>query len=103
MSARSVLRYIYVKLESEVHGRILKCRFGRNKSLNNNLMGLYGRYREALDLFDEMLVSGVLPDEITMIITDGSFGNFQITQKINDHNRKLSSLLPPEYKNPTAM
>jgi pentatricopeptide repeat protein len=28
---------------------------------------LKGRYREALDLFDEMLVSGVLPDEITMV------------------------------------
>jgi pentatricopeptide repeat protein len=90
-----------VKLGSEVHGRILKCGFGRNKSLNNNLMGLYskcgklkevcqlfekmthrdviswntmiscyvlkGMYREALDLFDEMLVSGVLPDEITMV------------------------------------
>ncbi|CAK7353424.1 unnamed protein product [Dovyalis caffra] len=90
-----------VKLGSEVHGRILKSGFGRNKSLNNNLMGLYskcgklnevcqlfekmthkdviswntmisccvlnGMYREALNLFDEMLVSGVLPDEITMV------------------------------------
>ncbi|KAJ6406324.1 hypothetical protein OIU84_009948 [Salix udensis] len=28
---------------------------------------LKGMYREALDLFDEMLLSGVLPDEITMV------------------------------------
>ncbi|KAJ6745534.1 hypothetical protein OIU74_028253 [Salix koriyanagi] len=90
-----------VKLGGEVHGRIVKSGLGRNKSLNNNLMGMYskcgklkevcllfakmthrdviswntmiscfvlkGMYREALDLFDEMLLSGVLPDEITMV------------------------------------
>ncbi|KAJ9168350.1 hypothetical protein P3X46_019888 [Hevea brasiliensis] len=86
---------------SEVHGRILKSGFGANKSLNNNLMGMYskygkveevrqlfeklphkdvvswntmiscfvsvGMYREALHLFDEMMMGGVKPDEITML------------------------------------
>lgn len=86
---------------SEVHGRILKCGLGGNRSLNNNLMGLYskcgkleevcklfeklpcrdviswntmiscyvsvGMYREALNLFDEMMIDGVIPDEITMV------------------------------------
>lgn len=86
---------------SEVHGRILKSGFGANRSLNNNLMGMYskfgnveevrqlfeklphkdviswntmissfvsvGMYREALHFFDEMMVDGVKPDEITMV------------------------------------
>lgn len=86
---------------TEVHGRVLKYGFGRNKSLNNNLMALYskcgkldevhhlfeklpkrdviswntmiscyvqmGMLGEALNLFREMKLDGVKPDEITMI------------------------------------
>lgn len=86
---------------TEVHSRVLKYGFGRNKSLNNNLMGLYskcgkldevrllfgklpkrdviswntmiscyvqmGMLGEALNLFREMKLDGVMPDEITMI------------------------------------
>ncbi|KAJ4837970.1 hypothetical protein Tsubulata_031783 [Turnera subulata] len=92
---RSVLR------GSEVHCRILKSGFGRNKSLSNNLMGFYSKcgkleevsrlfrklnhkdviswntmiacyvsvhmYIEALDLFDQMILEGVMPDKITMV------------------------------------
>ncbi|KDP34237.1 hypothetical protein JCGZ_07808 [Jatropha curcas] len=85
----------------EVHGRILKSGLAVNKSLTNNLMGMYSRcgklkevcqlfekmsqrdviswntmiscyvslglYMEALHLFDEMIIDGVKPDEITMV------------------------------------
>ncbi|KAF2304505.1 hypothetical protein GH714_032824 [Hevea brasiliensis] len=105
LSARSqfviCLRNFALQQGSEVHGRILKSGFGANKSLNNNLMGMYskygkveevrqlfeklphkdvvswntmiscfvsvGMYREALHLFDEMMMGGVKPDEITML------------------------------------
>jgi pentatricopeptide repeat protein len=42
-----------VKLGSEVHGRILKCGFGRNKSLNNNLMGLYSILKGVCQLLEK--------------------------------------------------
>ncbi|POO03767.1 Pentatricopeptide repeat [Trema orientale] len=42
---------------TEVHGRILKSGMGRNKSLNNNLMGLYskcGKLDDVRELFEKM-------------------------------------------------
>jgi pentatricopeptide repeat protein len=52
-----------IRQGSEVHGRILKSGFGVNRSLNNNLMGLYskgGRLKEVHQLFEKFLDRDVI-------------------------------------------
>ncbi|KAF3446011.1 hypothetical protein FNV43_RR11189 [Rhamnella rubrinervis] len=118
-------RSLAFKRGTEVHGRVLKYGFGRNKSLNNNLMAFYskcGKFDEvcqlfeklpkrdviswntmiacyvqmgmpggALNLFSQMKLDGVSPDEITilsLVSACSKLGDLEMGEKVHHYIEK---------------